>query len=413
MFQLTEVQKMVQDMLRQYVNGTIQPKVQAMEDGTVSCNALARDLFAAIRVPDMIRPSLEKLAKKREKNSDERIDITNLVGSEGGDTGAGDPMLMMIFLKEISRVSPGMAMSLGVTAGLAGGAIVSKGTAAQIREYGIPLMTLEKTGSWCLTEPGAGSDAFGSMQTKAKPDVKGGYIINGSKTFITNASEADIFVVYAKLDTGQPPQDRPVLSFILEKGMKGLTTGAPFHKLGMKDSPTAEVFMEDVRIEKKHLIGENEQKGGGRMATKESLGTERSGVSAICLGIIERCYEECIKYAKERVQFGKPIGDFQAVQLRLARMYMNYKNVENIVYRTAWMQKNSIRDASFVNASKAYTSMAAVEVANDAVNIFGGYGYMREYPVEKMYRDAKLLELGAGTTDINMMTCARCELELI
>ena len=413
MFQLTETQKMVQDVLRQYVTGTIQPKVQDMEDGVVSCNDLARDMFRALRVADMIRPSLEKLARKREENSDEKVDITGLVSPEGGGMEGGDPMLMMIFLKEISRVSPGMAMSLGVTAGLAGGAIVSRGTAAQVREYGIPLMTLEKTGSWCLTEPGAGSDAFGGMQTRAKPDGRGGYVLNGSKTFITNAPVADILVVYAKLDTGQPPRDRPVLSFILERGMKGLSTGAPFHKLGMRDSPTSEVFMEDVRLEKRHLIGETETRGGGRTATKDSLGTERSGVSAICLGIIERCYEECLKYAKERVQFGKPIGDFQAVQLRLARMYINYKNVENIVYRTVWMQKNGVRDASFINASKAYTSTAAVEAVNDAVNIFGGYGYMREYPVEKLYRDAKLLELGAGTTDINMMTCARCELELI
>ena len=262
MFQLTETQKMVQDVLRQYVTGTIQPKVQDMEDGVVSCNDLARDMFRALRVADMIRPSLEKLARKREENSDEKVDITGLVSPEGGGMEGGDPMLMMIFLKEISRVSPGMAMSLGVTAGLAGGAIVSRGTAAQVREYGIPLMTLEKTGSWCLTEPGAGSDAFGGMQTRAKPDGRGGYVLNGSKTFITNAPVADILVVYAKLDTGQPPRDRPVLSFILERGMKGLSTGAPFHKLGMRDSPTSEVFMEDVRLEKRHLIGETETRGG-------------------------------------------------------------------------------------------------------------------------------------------------------
>jgi alkylation response protein AidB-like acyl-CoA dehydrogenase len=180
----------------------------------------------------------------------------------------------------------------------------------------------------------------------------------------------------------------------------------------MKDSPTAEVFMDDVYVEKKHLLGETESTEG-RKATKESLGNERSGVPAMCWGIIERCYEECVKYAKERVQFGRPIAEFQAIQLKIADMYIHLKNVENIVFRTAWMQKHGIRDISFINASKVYTSTAAVHVANTAIQIFGGYGYMREYPVEKMFRDAKLLELGAGTTDINALTAARNELQLL
>ena len=171
--------------------------------------------------------------------------------------------------------------------------------------------------------------------------------------------------------------------------------------------------MDDVHLEKKHLIGENEKKTGGRTSTKESLGNERSGITAISWGIIERTYEETVKYAKTRVQFGKPIAEFQAVQLKIARMYTHLKNVENIIFRTAWMQKNGIRDVSFINASKAYTSIAGVEVTNDAIQIFGGYGYMREYPVEKLYRDAKLMEIGAGTTDINMLTCARSELDLL
>ncbi|MCX5847974.1 MAG: acyl-CoA dehydrogenase family protein [Deltaproteobacteria bacterium] len=411
MFQLNEQQQMIQDMFRDYMAKEIQPKVEAMEDGTISSLELSRKLYSVIGAAEMIRPSLEKLAKKREANPEERIEMANVVSDSAGAMG-GDPMIMMILLKEISRVSPGMAMSFGVSVGLAGMAVLSKGTVRQIREYAIPLMTFEKIGSWCLTEPGAGSDAFGSMKTKAIPDGKGGYIINGTKTFITNAPEADLFIVYAKLDTGQPPEERPVHAFILERGMPGLTTGKPFHKLGMRDSPTSEVFMDTVRLEKKHLIGENEQKTGGRTSTKDSLGNERSGVPPICLGIIERCYEESIKYAKERVQFGRPIGEFQAVQLKIAHMYMLYKNVENIVFRTAWMQANGIRDASFINASKAYASTSAVEVTNIALQIYGGYGYMQEYPIEKLYRDAKLMELGAGTTDINLLTSARIELDL-
>ena len=414
MFELTEPQKMIQQMVRQYVTREIQPHVEAMEDGEVSCFDLARKFYKTMGGAAMIKPALEKIANKREEGEESSSDLGKLMAGEGDDeAGAmgGDPMMMFLIVKELSRASPGLAMSFGVSAGLAGGAIISKGSANQIREYGIPLMTLEKIGSWCLTEPGAGSDAFGSMKSKAKPDGKGGYILNGTKTFITNGPVADIFVVYARLDVGDSSGEMPVHTFILEKGMEGLSTGKPFHKMGMKDSPTCEVFMEDIKIEKKHLMGESEKKGG-RQATKESLGNERSGVPAMCWGIIERCYEESVKYANERVQFGKSIAEFQATQLKIYRMYMHLKNIENMVYRLAWMQKKGVRDVSYVNGCKAYSSMAAVEVANEALQILGGYGYMREYPIEKMYRDAKLLELGAGTTDINMLTCARSELGL-
>jgi len=410
MFALNEQHKMIQDMLRSYMTKEIQPHVHDMEDGKVSCFDLTRKMMTLLGGEQMIKPALEKIAKKREEGEKGSANIGKLMA--GGETGGmgDDPMIMMILVKEISRVSPGMAMSFGVSLGLAGGNIIAKGTARQIREYGIPIMTQEKIGAWCLTEPGAGSDAFGSMKTTAKvKDDK--YVLNGSKTFITNGPVADIFLVYAKVNRGERPEDRPVLTFILERGMEGFSMGEPFQKMGMKDSPTCEIFMDDVTVGKESILGETEDKGG-RKSTKESLGSERSGVPAICLGIIERCYEECIEYAKVREQFGKPIGTFQAVQLKIAKMYMHYKNVENIVFRTVWMQENNIRDVSFINASKVYTSQAAVEVANDAIQIFGGYGYMREYPVEKMFRDAKLLELGAGTTDINALTAARNELGL-
>lgn len=409
MFALNEQQKMIQDVLRSFMKKEIQPHVHDMEDGKISCFELTRKMMNLLGGEALMKPALEKLAKKREQGEKSGGNIGKLLsGDEGGGGLGDDPMIMMILVKEMSRVSPGMAMSFGVSLGLVGAAILGKGTARQIRQYGIPIMTQQKIGAWCLTEPGAGSDAFGGMKTTAR--VKGDkYILNGSKTFITNGPVADIFLVYAKLDRGQSPEDRPVHTFIIERGMKGFATGEPFHKLGMKDSPTSEIFMDDVELGIENILGETEDRGG-RQATKESLGNERSGIPSICLGIIERCYDECIEYAKTRVQFGKPIGHFQAIQLKIAKMYISLKNVENTVYRLAWMQKNNIRDISFVNASKVYTSQAAVEVANEAIQIFGGYGYMREYPIEKMYRDAKLLELGAGTTDINAMTAARNEL---
>jgi alkylation response protein AidB-like acyl-CoA dehydrogenase len=411
MFVLSEEQQMFQDVMRSYMTKEIQPNVQDLENGKVSCFDLTRKMMDILGIGAMLKPGLEKIAQKREQGGNMTGSLEKILSNDQGESPGNDPMIMMILLKEISRVSPGMAMSFGVSLGLVGGAILSKGTAGQIRKYAIPVLLQEKIGSWCLTEPGSGSDAFGSMKTVAKK--KGDkYILNGSKTFITNGPIADIFLIYAKIDNGQPPKDRPIHTFIVEKGMKGFSTGGAFEKMGMKESPTCEIFMDDVELEKKNILGETEQKEG-RKATKESLGSERSSIPGMCLGIIERCYEECLQYAKTREQFGHPIGDFQAVQLKIARMYIHYKNVENIVFRLVWMQQNNIRDLSFINSSKVYASQAAVEVANDAIQIFGGYGYMSEYPIEKMYRDAKLLELGAGTTDINAMTAARNELGML
>ena len=320
-----------------------------------------------------------------------------------------DPLLAFVLVKELSRVSPGFAMGYGVSVGLAGGAIASKGTADQIERWALPLVTTQKIGSWCLTEPGAGSDAFGSMKTTAKAEGED-YLLTGSKTFITNGPGADIFVVYARIDRGEPREDQAVGAFVVERGMDGFTVGPPFKKMGMRDSPTSEIFFDQVRLGREHLLGE---KGpGGRKDTKESLQSERSAVPAMAWGIIERCYEQSLDYARERIQFGRPIGEFQAVQLHLVDMFIKLKNVENIVFRTAWMQRKKKSDPAFVNASKAYAAQCAVEVAMTAIQIHGGYGYMEEVGIEKLARDAKLLELGAGTTDINLLAAARAELHM-
>ena len=270
---------------------------------------------------------------------------------------------------------------------------------------------MDKVGSWCLTEPGAGSDAFGSMRTTAKR--KGDkWVLNGQKTFITNGPISDIFVVYCKLDDPSLGglEAGPVGTFVVERGAKGFDTGKPMKKMGMKDSPTSEIFFDNVELGDDHLLGG--VKKSTRGSAKDSLGDERSGLPAMAWGIIERCYEIARDYAKERKQFGKSIGEFQAVQLKLAEMYIHLKNVENIVYRTAWMGKNGIKDFAFICASKAYCSRASFDVANMAIQILGGYGYMEEYHVAKLARDAKLLEIGAGTTDINLLTAARLELGL-
>jgi acyl-CoA dehydrogenase len=284
--------------------------------------------------------------------------------------------------------------------GLAGGSIVAKGTPDQIERWGLPLATVKQIGSWCLTEPGAGSDAFGAMRTTARKDGSD-YLLKGSKTFITNGPGADVFVVYAKTDDGG------VATFIVERGMAGVSVGPPFKKMGMRDSPTSEVYFDDVRLGIEHLLGGKEKGSTGRSDTKDSLGSERSGVPAMAWGIIERCYDASLAYVREREQFGRPIGAFQAVQLHIADMFLKLRTVENVVYRTAWMQQNGVKDMPFVNASKAMCAQMAVDVALKAVQIHGGYGYMEELGLEKLARDAKLLELGAGTTDINLLAAAR------
>jgi len=363
-------------------------------------NDLMRKMMADLLGGDRVRESmLELLAGSGQSGEN----------SEQGEGIGGDPMISSIVTKELSRVSPGYCMSWGASLGLCGANIRSKGTPDQIRRYAIPVLTMEKIGAWCLTEPEAGSDAFGSMKTRARP--KGDhYVLNGSKTFITNAPYADVFLVYAKLDRGEPAEARPVQAFILERGMPGLSTGEPLVKMGMKDSPTGEVFMEDVEVPAENLLGGIER--GMRDGIKESLGTERSGICPMCLGIIERCYELSLKYARQREQFGRPIGEYQAIQLKLADMYIHLQNTWDTIFRLAWMARNGKRNMAYICASKVYTARAAVEVSLNAIQIHGGYGYMQEYHVEKLMRDAKLLEIGAGTTDINALTTARLELGL-
>jgi alkylation response protein AidB-like acyl-CoA dehydrogenase len=197
---------------------------------------------------------------------------------------------------------------------------------------------------------------------------------------------------------------------VIERDMPGFSVGAPFQKMGMRDSPTSEIFFSEVELGKEHLLGGEEKGRAGRRDTKDSLASERSGIPAMAWGIIEKCYEQSLAYVRERRQFGRPIGEFQAVQLKIADMFIKLRHVENIVYRTSWMQANKRRDPAFIDASKAYCSQAAVDVALTAIQIHGGYGYMAEYHIEKLARDAKLLELGAGTTDINLLSAARAEI---
>jgi alkylation response protein AidB-like acyl-CoA dehydrogenase len=263
-----------------------------------------------------------------------------------------------------------MVTALGVSVGLTATAILSKGTVAQKERWALPLLTLEKVGAWAITEPGSGSDAFGGMKSTARRDGDG-YVLNGSKTFITNGPYADTIVFICKLDDGREPKKRKVLSFILDRGMPGLTQSKPMQKMGLHSSPTGELFLEDVRAGRERLIGETED-APARSGAKQTFSMERTGVAAMALGIVEQCLERSLDYARTRVQFGRPIGEFQLIQLKLAKMEVARMNLTNIVFRqiesAAAGKQLTLAEAS---ACKLYAAQVAMEVALEAVQLFG------------------------------------------
>lgn len=292
--------------------------------------------------------------------------------------------------------------------GLTGGAIMSKGTIAQKERWAPELLTLEKVGAWAITEPNSGSDAFGSMKASCKRTDDGGYLLNGNKTFITNGPYADTIVFICKLDEeGVAPKDRKILSFILDAGMPGLEQSKPFRKMGIHSSPTGELFLQDVKVGADRLLGETEEVSA-RSGAKDTFSSERVGVAAMALGIVERCLALSVQYAKERVQFGQAIGQFQLIQAKLAKMEVARVNLQNMVFRyielSAKGQKPTLAEAS---AMKLYSAQAAIEVALEAVQVHGGNGYMAEYHVEQLARDAKILQIYAGTDEIQITHIAR------
>jgi alkylation response protein AidB-like acyl-CoA dehydrogenase len=299
-----------------------------------------------------------------------------------------------------------MVTALGVSVGLTATAIRSKGTLAQKERWVPGLLTLEKIGAWAITEPGSGSDAFGGMASTARRDGDG-YVLNGTKTFITNGPYADIIVFICKLEGPGDSADRKILTFVLEKGTPGLTQSRPLRKMGLHSSPTGELFLEDVRVRRDQLLGESED-GASRDGAKATFSMERTGVAAMALGIVEQCLKLSIDYARTRVQFGRPIGEFQLIQLKLAKMEVARMNIQNLVFRqielAAKAKRPTLAEAS---AMKLYSAQAAIEVCLEAVQLFGGNGYMAEFQVEQLCRDAKVLQIYGGTDEIQVSQIAR------
>jgi hypothetical protein len=389
--ELTDTERMLRDTFRAYFTREIEPHVPKMESGEMLPFSLMRNMHEALGLEAMLPQP-----HKRE--------------AEGGsEHGSGDLGLAAnaaryartAFMVEMSRVSPSFTLSYGASVGLFAGNVVGKGTPEQIERFALPVMRCEGVGAWALTEPGAGSDALRGMKATARRDGDA-YVLNGSKTFITNAPYADVFLIYARVHGGE--LDGSIQPFITERGTAGLSTGPAMKKMGMRGSPTGEVFLDDVRIPADQLLGGGVQQ---RDHVKSSLATERVGLSVISYGIAERCFEIARDYARERHQFGQPIANYQLVQHRLARMYVAVCNCRRIVYAdylAGRALRESIADAC---AGKLYCAEMGTYVAFEAIHILAGNGYMEEYVIERLARDAKLIELGGGTTEMQILTIAR------
>ena len=407
MIDWSDEQKMVRDMVRQFIEKEIVPLQDELEHGDLPPYDILRKLFATFGMDTMARAGFEKRIAA-EKEIAAAIERGETPPEKPQREGGTDGSLTMIPIIELCRYCPGMVTAMGVSMGLTAASISSKGTIAQKERWVPDLLTMEKIGAWAITEPNSGSDAFGSMKSTARRDGDE-YVLNGSKTFITNGPYADLIVFICKLDEGNKPEDRKILSFVLDKGTPGLEQSKPLRKMGMHSSPTGQLFLSDVRVGLDRLIGETEDvKSGGREGAKDTFSMERSGVAAMALGIIEQCLELSVQYSKDRVQFGQPIGNFQLIQQKLALMEVARLNVQNLVFRYIEMQQAGVGlTLAEASAMKLYSARAATEVALEAVQLFGGNGYMAEFKVEQLARDAKVLQIYAGTDEIQITHIAK------
>ncbi|MFN7973592.1 MAG: acyl-CoA dehydrogenase family protein [Acidobacteriota bacterium] len=315
--------------------------------------------------------------------------------------GAGvDAVSTALIGIEMSRACGSTVLSQGASTLLCGGAILQHGTDAQKKKYLPPMARGEAVGAWGLTEPGAGSDVMG-LKTTAR-EVDGGFVLNGAKTFITNAPVASTMVVYAWTDPREG--HRGLSAFVLERGMKGLETSPPMKKMGFRGSPTGEIFMSDCFVPRENLLG---NRGMGFYEATDSLNGERAAAPCIAIGFMERALELSLAYARQRHAFGKPIASFQAIQLKLGRIYTDIELCRSILWRLIWMREHGIPFTKEASAAKVYSSEASVRSTLEAIQIHGGYGYMEEFEVERLMRDAKLLEIGAGATEIQLLLIAR------
>ena len=411
MFEWSDTDVIMRDAVRGFIDKEIRPHLDALESGELSPYPIARKLFSQFGLDVMAAEAVKTLLNRERAEQDGASEASP---KEGGGLGnvAAQASMAVAMISELAGVSIGLISTFGVSLGLGAATIMSRGTLAQKERWLPELMTLEKIAAWAITEPDAGSDAFGGMKTYVRRDGAD-YLLNGQKTFITNGPDADVLVVYAKLDEGHASIDkrsRKVLTFVLDSGMPGLVQGKPFKKMGMMSSPTGELFFDNVRLTPDRLLGETEHHtgGDGRDSARANFVAERLGIAAMSLGIINECHRLCVDYAKTRTLWGKEIGQFQLIQLKLAKMEVARINVQNMVFQTLERAKaGKLPTLGEASAIKWYSSEAATEVAMDAVQLFGGNGYMAEYRVEQLARDAKSLMIYAGSNEVQITQVAK------
>ncbi|NCU16324.1 acyl-CoA dehydrogenase [Pallidibacillus pasinlerensis] len=371
--QTTDEQQMLIEMVRDFVNHEVVPFIPNMEKGEFPRN----------------------LIKKMGDLGLMGIPIPTEYGGAGMDFKS-----YILVIHEISKVSPALGVILSVHTSVGTNPILFFGTEKQKRHYVPKLASGQYLGAFCLTEPSAGSDAS-SLQTRA---VKDGdeYIINGSKIFITNGGEADVYIVFAK--TNPEAGSKGITAFIVEKGTPGLIIGKDEKKMGLHGSRTVEITFENMRVPETNRLGDE---GDGYKIALANLDAGRIGIAAQSLGIAEGAFELALGYAKTREQFGKPIISHQGVGFKLADMATRIEATKQLVYHAAELKNEGKKCAKESSMAKMFASDTAMYVATEAIQIHGGYGYTKEYDVERYFRDAKVTQIYEGTNEIQKLVISR------
>lgn len=373
-FGLSENQKMIADMIRKFGEEHIRPKMMEWDES-------------------------QKFPIECFKKLGELGLMGVLVPTEYGGAGFGY-MEYVTVITEISKICGSIGLSVAAHNSLCTGHIMTFGNDEQKKKYLPKLATAEWIGAWGLTEVNTGSDAGGMLTTAVKDGDY--YVINGSKNFITHGVSGDVAVVIAR--TGEKGDSHGMTSFIIEKGTKGFKGGRKENKLGMRASETTELIFDNCRVHKSQVMG---QVGDGFVQSLKVLDGGRISIASLALGIAKGALEASIKYSKERQQFGKPISEFQAIAFKLADMGTEIEAAEMLIFNAADKKNKGEKVTKLSAMAKYYASEVAVKVSNEAVQIFGGYGYTKDFPVEKYYRDSKLCTIGEGTSEIQKLVIAR------
>src|ERR687889_607605 len=373
-FELTEEQQQVKMSVREFAESEIAPHVMEWDESQ--------------HFPIELKPKLAELGL-----------LGVIFPEEYGGAGMGYVEYATI-IEELSRVDGSVGISVAAHNSLCSNHIYQYGTEEQRQKYLAPLARGEHLGAWGLTEPSAGSDASGTKSTAVRAD--GGWVVNGSKNFITHAIHADTCVAMAVTDRSK--RSKGISAFIFEKGMKGFSPSKKENKLGLRASETASVVFEDCFVPEENLLGEE---GMGFIQAMQILDGGRISIAALALCIAQGAYEAALKYSKERQQFGKPISEFQAIQFKLSDMATQIDAARLLMYRAAWLKDSGKKVTKESSMAKLYASEISVKVCEEAIQIHGGYGYTKDYPPEKYWRDSKLCTIGESTSEIQRMVIAR------